>query len=278
MAAGLPPHVDMNPVLLKPNSNTGAQVIVLGKAIGDLEAWGFNAKKPSLLPHVIAAHQRLTAQYQAVIVEGAGSPAEINLRQGDIANMGFAEEVDCPVIIADIDRGGVYAHLLGTYQCLSASEQARVKGFIINKFRGDQSLLTPANEWLLAKTGVPILAVIPYIPNLYIEAEDAINQQQTLTCEHPIHIAVVAYPRISNHTDLDVCAFTPSEFILCALAPELKDCDLIILPAAKTCRPICSGCANKMATANQTPKIWRQSTGFAAVIKCLAKRFVTRMV
>lgn len=235
LACGLAPHVDMNPVLLKPNSNTGAQVIVLGKAQGNLEAWGYHHKKPSLLPIVLEAHQRLAAQYQAVIVEGAGSPAEINLRQGDIANMGFAEAADCPVVIvADIDRGGVYAHLYGTYECLSETEKARVQGFVINKFRGDETLLAPANDWLLKKTGKPILAVIPYIQELYIEAEDAIDTQQFNRGENAVNVAVVVYPRISNHTDFDALRLHPNVNLTYVRTPaDLSACDLLILPGSK---------------------------------------------
>ena len=235
LACGLAPHVDMNPVLLKPNSNTGAQVIVLGKAQGNLEAWGYHHKKPSLLPIVLAAHQRLAEQYKVVVVEGAGSPAEINLRQGDIANMGFAEAADCPVVIvADIDRGGVYAHLYGTYECLSETEKARVQGFVINKFRGDESLLTPANDWLLEKTGKPILAVIPYIQELYIEAEDAIDTQQFNASGNAVNISVIVYPRISNHTDFDALRLHPNVNLTYVRTPaDFGACDLLILPGSK---------------------------------------------
>ncbi|WP_082378754.1 cobyric acid synthase [Marinagarivorans algicola] len=235
LACGLTAHVDMNPVLLKPNSDNGSQVILLGKAVGNMKAGNFNRKKTTLLPHVLAAHQRLSKQYHAVVVEGAGSPAEINLRQGDIANMGFAEEVDCPVVIvADIDRGGVYAHLYGTYLCLSDSEKKRVVGFVINKFRGDQSLLAPANDWLTQKTGVPILAVIPYIPDLYIEAEDAIDTQQSTKSDECLNVHVVVYPRISNHTDFDALRLHPQINLTYVRNPqEAADSDLIILPGSK---------------------------------------------
>lgn len=235
LACGIAPHVDMNPVLLKPSSDTGAQVIVLGKVVGNLYAGGFNQKKPSLLPHVLAAHQRLSQRYSAVVVEGAGSPAEINLRAGDIANMGFAEEADCPVVIvADIDRGGVYAHLYGTYLCLSDSEKARVVGFVINKFRGDQSLLTPANKWLQEKTGVPIVAVIPYINDLYIEAEDAIDTHQSQKSEACLNVSVLVYPRISNHTDFDALRLHPQINMTYVRNPsDLSACDLFILPGSK---------------------------------------------
>ena len=142
LAAGVLPHTDFNPVLLKPTTDCTAQIIIHGKVAADLDAKDYHAYKPRAMGAVLASWARLTAEYDAVLVEGAGSPAEINLRDRDIANMGFAEAVDCPVIlIADIDRGGVFAHLVGTLELLSPSEQARVKGFVINRFRGDISLL-----------------------------------------------------------------------------------------------------------------------------------------
>ncbi|MBE9399643.1 cobyric acid synthase [Pontibacterium sp. N1Y112] len=235
----LKPTVDMNPVLLKPNSDIGAQVIVHGKAIGNMKAVEYHHYKPELLKEVVHSHQRLTEQYQAVIVEGAGSPAEINLREHDIANMGFAEAVDCPVVIvADIDRGGVFAHLYGTYELLSDSEKARVKGFIINRFRGDVSLLESGLDWLEARTGVPTLAVVPYVMNLHIEAEDAINQQQKHDGAYQqLKVVVPVYPRASNHTDFDVLRMHPQ--VDCEFMRDLKDfngADLIILPGSKNVR------------------------------------------
>jgi len=148
-AAGLEPHTDMNPILLKPNSDTGAQVIVHGHAISNLSAVDYHDYKTTAMKAVLESYERLKTQYDWIIVEGAGSPAEINLRDRDIANMGFAEKVDCPVIIvADIDRGGVFAHLIGTLELLSSSEQQRTLGFIINRFRGDISLLQSGLDWL----------------------------------------------------------------------------------------------------------------------------------
>jgi adenosylcobyric acid synthase len=152
-ACGLESHTDMNPVLLKPNTDIGAQVIVHGRAIGEMDARAYHRFKPQLMAAVLASHARLAERYQVVVVEGAGSPAEINLREHDLANMGFAEAVDCPVLlVADIDRGGVFAHLVGTLDLLSPSEQARVKGFIINRFRGDIGLLQPGLDWLERRT------------------------------------------------------------------------------------------------------------------------------
>src|SRR5690606_29259938 len=161
-AAGLAPHTHMNPVLLKPTTDTGSQVIIHGHPVGNMNAVTYHAYKPTAMQAVMNSHTRLSRDFQVVMVEGAGSPAEINLRQGDIANMGFAEAVDCPVLlIADIDRGGVFAHLVGTLELLSASERARVKGFVINRFRGDLALLQPGLDWLEQRTGVPVLGVLP---------------------------------------------------------------------------------------------------------------------
>ena len=236
-AAGIEPSVLMNPVLLKPNSDTGAQVIVLGKAVGNLEAWGYHKEKPRLLATVVDAHRQLTEQYQAVVIEGAGSPAEINLRENDIANMGFAEEADCPVVIvADIDRGGVFAHLVGTYDLLSESEQARVKGFIINRFRGDVTLLESGLDWLEERTSVPVLGVIPYIKDLHIESEDSVQLAQVVG-EMKLKIAVIAFPRMSNHTDFDALRLHPN--IECEYFRDIKKfegADIIILPGSKHVR------------------------------------------
>ncbi|WP_396588863.1 cobyric acid synthase [Bermanella sp. R86510] len=237
-AAGIEPHTDMNPVLLKPNSDTGAQVIVHGQAIANMEADFYHQHKPMLLDAVLESYGRLQSQYQWVVVEGAGSPAEINLRDRDIANMGFAEAANCPVIIvADIDRGGVFAHLLGTMNCLSESEQNRVIGFIINRFRGDPNLLTSGLEWLEEKTSKPVLGVIPYIENLHIEAEDAIQQKSKKQENLALKVAVIALPRISNHTDFDALSLHPQVDLNFVKSPDmLNNVDVIILPGSKSVR------------------------------------------
>ncbi|WP_211357712.1 cobyric acid synthase, partial [Denitratisoma oestradiolicum] len=153
-AAGLPPRIDFNPVLLKPTTDSRAQVIVHGRAVTDLEAAAYHDYKQTAMDAVMASWRRLMSEFECVVVEGAGSPAEINLRDRDIANMGFAEAADVPVIlVADIDRGGVFAHLVGTLDLLSPSEQARIKGFVINRFRGDIALLQPGLDWLEQRTG-----------------------------------------------------------------------------------------------------------------------------
>jgi adenosylcobyric acid synthase len=238
MAADVEPTTDMNPVLLKPNSDTGAQVIVNGKVVANMDAQYYHNHKPQLLQAVLDSHSRLKNEFEYVIVEGAGSPAEINLRDRDIANMGFAEAADCPVIIvADIDRGGVFAHLTGTLDCLSESEKNRVKGFVINRFRGDIKLLESGLDWLEEKTGKPVLGVIPYIENLHVEAEDAIHLKQQNTGDHVLNIVIPVLPRISNHTDFDALALHPNvnlEFIKDSRL--YNGCDLLILPGTKNVR------------------------------------------
>lgn len=237
-ACGLAAHTDMNPVLLKPNSDTGAQVIIHGKAISSMNAVAYHGYKAIAMQAVLASHRRLAQGYAVVVVEGAGSPAEINLREGDIANMGFAEAVDCPVIlVADINRGGVFAHLVGTLALLSASEQARVKGFVINRFRGDIALLQPGLDWLEAHTGKPVLGVLPYLPDLHLEAEDGLDRRQSAKCEQRLKVIVPVLPRLSNHTDFDPLRLHPQvdvQFI--GPGEPIPDADLIILPGSKSVR------------------------------------------
>ena len=237
-AAGLAPHTDMNPVLLKPNSDTGAQVIIHGRAVANMQAGTYHDYKKVAMAAVLESHKRLAANYAVVMVEGAGSPAEINLRANDIANMGFAEAVDCPVIIiADIDKGGVFAHMVGTLELLSPSEQARVKGFVINRFRGDIGLLQPGLDWLEARTGKPVLGVLPYLHNLHLEAEDGIDQRQAGKAERVLKIVVPVLPRISNHTDFDPLRLHPQvdlQFI--GPGAAIPPADLIILPGSKSVR------------------------------------------
>ena len=163
LAANLEPSVHMNPVLLKPSSDMGAQVIFQGKATTTVDAIGYQSYKQVAMPVVMDSFNQLQSEYDCIVIEGAGSPAEINLRENDIANMGFAEQADVPVIIiADIDRGGVFAHLYGTLALLSEQEQQRVKGFVINRFRGDIGLLQSGLDWLEQKTGIPVIGVLPY--------------------------------------------------------------------------------------------------------------------
>ncbi len=237
-AANLVPHTDMNPVLLKPNSDTGSQVIIHGRAVTSMNAVAYHDYKAIAMQAVLASHARLSESYPVVMVEGAGSPAEINLRANDIANMGFAEAVDCPVLlIADINRGGVFAHLVGTLELLSPSEQARVKGFIINRFRGDIALLQPGLDWLQARTGKPVVGVLPYVMDLHLEAEDGIDRRQTDKAAQVLKVVVPVLPRISNHTDFDPLRLHPQvdlQFI--GPGQPIPAADLIILPGSKSVR------------------------------------------
>ncbi|MDC7707065.1 cobyric acid synthase [Vogesella indigofera] len=235
VAARVAPHSDMNPVLLKPSSDTGAQVIIHGQVRADMNARDYHHYKSTAMQAVLESYGRLSQQYDAVMVEGAGSPAEINLRERDIANMGFAEAVDCPVIlVADIDRGGVFAHLTGTLDCLSQSERDRVIGFVINRFRGDISLLQGGLDWLEAKTGKPVLAVLPYLHGLMLDAEDAVQTQQQ---KGDFNIVVPVLPRISNHTDFDALRAHPG-VNLHFVGPDAPKppADLVILPGSKNTR------------------------------------------
>ncbi|WP_406827751.1 cobyric acid synthase [Microbulbifer sp. ARAS458-1] len=237
LACNVEPHTDMNPVLLKPASDTGAQVIIQGRAIGNMQALDYHQYKSTAQAAVLDSFNRLHNQYDLVLVEGAGSPAEINLRENDIANMGFAEAVDCPVIlIADIDRGGVFAHLVGTLELLSESERNRVIGFVINRFRGDIKLLESGLDWLEDYTGKPVLGVLPYLHDLYLDAEDAISTQQVST-SGKLKVVVPVLPRISNHTDFDALRLHPDvdlEFV--SVREPVPACDLIILPGSKNVR------------------------------------------
>lgn len=234
-AAGLDPHIDMNPVLLKPSSDQNAQIIIHGKALNNMNARDYHQYKTVAMKAVLESHQRLSEQYDIIIVEGAGSPAEINLRDRDIANMGFAEAVDCPVIIiADIDKGGVFAHLTGTLNLLSQSEQDRTKGFIINRFRGDISLLTPGNEWLEEHTNKTVFGTLPYLMNFHLEAEDAINSENICDSDKPLKVIIPVLPRISNHTDFDPLRLHPQvdcQFI--SADADIPASDLIIIPGSK---------------------------------------------
>jgi adenosylcobyric acid synthase len=236
IAAGVAPHTDMNPVLLKPSSDIGAQVIIHGKVRAEMNARDYHQYKTVAMGAVLESHARLAAQYDAVVVEGAGSPAEINLRDRDIANMGFAEAVDCPVVlVADIDRGGVFAHIVGTLSCLSQSERDRTIGFVINRFRGDIKLLEPGLEWLEQQTGKPVLAVLPYLHGLFLDAEDAVQPVQA--ARGTFRVVVPSLPRMSNHTDFDALRVHPDVDLQFVRQGEaIPPADLIILPGSKNTR------------------------------------------
>jgi adenosylcobyric acid synthase len=259
-AAKVAPRIDFNPVLLKPTTDRRAQVIVHGHAVDTLDARDYHAYKTVAMGAVMESWQRLTAEFDWVLVEGAGSPAEINLRDRDIANMGFAEAAEAagfpevPVIlVADIDRGGVFAHLVGTLELLSASEQARVKGFVINRFRGDIGLLQSGLDWLEARTGKPVLGVLPYLYGLMLDAEDAIGTSTVAKEAAQLKAVAIAYPRCSNHNDLDPLRLHPEvDFRWIGPGDALPPCDLVVLPGSK---------------AVQADRAWLREQGYEAAIQ-----------
>ncbi|MBF8224330.1 cobyric acid synthase [Halomonas sp. 328] len=238
LAAGVEPHSDMNPVLLKPESDRGAQVILRGQVHGHMDALDYHAYKREAKVSMLAAWEALSSRYDVIIAEGAGSPAEINLRANDIANMGFAEAVDCPVLlVGDIDRGGVFAQLVGTLALLSESERLRTRGFIINRFRGDIALLEPGLDWLENHTGKPVLGTLPYLQGLLLDAEDSLGLSGRQAGEPALRVVVPALPRISNHNDFDPLRLHP-RVELTFVGPDrpIPPADLIILPGSKSTR------------------------------------------
>lgn len=233
-AAGIAPMVCMNPILLKPTSHTGSQVIVNGEVIGNMSAREYFACKKQLVPDIKKAFQKLEEKADIIVIEGAGSPAEINLKENDIVNMGLAEMVDAPVLlVGDIDRGGVFAQLLGTLMLLTKQEKDRVKGLVINKFRGDKTILDPGILMLEEKGRVPVVGVLPYL-ELRLEDEDSLTERFDHRREGLIDIAVIRYPRISNFTDFNVFEQNPNVTVrYVASEEELHHPDLIILPGSK---------------------------------------------
>lgn len=234
-AAGIKPNVYMNPILLKPTNDTGSQVIVNGEVLGNMSAREYFAYKRSLFPDVMKAFDTLAEQYDIIVIEGAGSPAEINLKADDIVNMGMAKRAHAPVLlVGDIDRGGVFAQLYGTVELLDEDERTMIKGLIINKFRGDKTILDPGVTMLEEKTGIPVVGVAPYL-NIEVEDEDSLSDRFSRNGEVGlIDIAVIRVPRISNFTD-----FNPFESIdgvslrYVHSVKELGNPDMIILPGTK---------------------------------------------
>ncbi len=240
-AARVPPSVHMNPVLLKPETDTGAQVIVQGKRRGTLRARDYGARKAELMPAVLDSFVRLSRDADLVLVEGAGSPAEINLRAGDIANMGFAEAAEVPVVLAgDIDRGGVIASLVGTHAVLERQERERIKAFLINKFRGDVALFAQGELAIAQRTGWPSLGILPWLPAAaWLPAEDALDIDRKghgSAAPKRVRIAVPVIARIANFDDLDPLGMEPGvELILVPPGQPLPgDADLVILPGSKS--------------------------------------------
>lgn len=236
-AAGITPDVRMNPVLLKPTSDRKAQVVLMGKVATDMDAVSYHEYKPRLREQILEVYTSLAQEHDVIVLEGAGSPAEINLRDRDIVNMGMAEMAKCPVIlVADIDRGGVFASIYGTLALLHDHERARVKGVIINKFRGDVALLYSGIEQIESLTGVPVLGVMPWL-DVDLEDEDGVALQKgkyLRTEKRDIDIAVVQLPHISNFTDFNALAAQPDVRVRYVRHPEeLETVDLVLLPGSK---------------------------------------------
>ncbi len=258
-AAGIEPLVQMNPILLKPTNDTGSQVIVNGELISNMSAREYFARKKDFIPDILKAFEYLSERYEAIVIEGAGSPAEINLRENDIVNMGLAELVDSPVILAgDIDRGGVFAQLVGTVELLSENERKRVKGFIINKFRGDVTLLRSGLDFLEKKTGIPVLGVVPYM-KLELPDEDSLSERFEFKGRiKDVDIAVIRLPRISNFSDFDIFEnIDELSLRYVSSVDELNEPDMIILPGSKN---------------TIEDLIWLRESGLEAMIKRFAAK------
>ena len=234
-AAGAEPSADMNPILLKPTSSTGSQVIVNGKVRGQMGAVDYFQHKKELIPDIMAAFERLSEAYDIIVIEGAGSPAEINLKENDIVNMGLAAMVDAPVIlVGDIDRGGVFAALYGTVALLTPEERERIRGLVINKFRGDVEILRPGLSMLEEKTHLPVVGVVPYL-KVDIEDEDSLSQRLEMRDgKKPLDAAIIRLPHLSNFTDFMPLEQHPLLGVrYVSNAHELGAPDLILLPGTK---------------------------------------------
>jgi adenosylcobyric acid synthase len=241
-AAGVPAEAAMNPVLLKPGSDLRSQVVLLGRAVGETSVtgyWGSGEGRARLRGAVLDAYDDLRSRFDVVICEGAGSPAEINLRRHDIVNMGLARARNLPVIVVgDIDRGGVFAALYGTLALLDAADQSHLSGFVINKFRGHRELLDPALSQIAALTGRPVLGVLPYLDGIWIDAEDAVATERPYAIRsaagETLRVAVIRLPRISNFTDIDAVALEPGVAVRFVTTPaEIADADLVVVPGTR---------------------------------------------
>ncbi len=241
-AAGVAPTVDMNPILLKPEGDARSQVVVMGRPIGSMRAGEYHARKLELKGVIAEALARLRAGTDLVVIEGAGSPAEVNLKDRDIVNMHVARVADAPVLlVGDIDRGGVFASFVGTMELLDADERARIAAFVVNKFRGDKSLLVPGLEFLERRTGVPVLGVLPYLRDLRVADEDSVSldeRRERSPRAGEIDIAVVRFPRISNYDDFTPLEHEPGVVLRYVTRPdELEKADLVVLPGSKCTAP-----------------------------------------
>ena len=241
------PRVEMNPVLLKPSTDTGAQVVLLGKIWGQVTAWDYHTRRVEhLFPEVLDAYKRLAKDHDLILLEGAGSPAEINLREHDIVNMRMAHAADAAcLLVGDIDRGGVFASLFGTLELLEPEDRARIRGFVINKFRGDEALLRPGVSAMESRLGLPCVGIVPYLPDLGLDEEDGVALEDRASAARrwknlepgparPIRIGVIALPHMANFTDFDALALEPSVSLAFLEHPEeMAAADLLVLPGSK---------------------------------------------
>ena len=258
-AAGVEPDVAMNPILLKPTTDMGSQVIVNGTPIGDIKAMDYYRRKKEFIPVVKAAYDKLSSEYDIVVIEGAGSPAEINLKDDDIVNMGMAKMADAPVLlVGDIDRGGVFAQLLGTIMLLDEDEKDRIKGLIINKFRGDKDILAPGLRMLEERCNKKVIGVVPYA-NLHIEEEDSLAEQLgNRMAGAGIDIAVIRFPKLSNFTDFQAFALEENVSVRYVDSVEgLGAPDAVILPGTKS---------------TMQDMLWMRENGLEAAVKKLANK------
>ena len=241
-ACDINPHTDMNPVLLKPNSDTGSQVVVQGRPVGNMSISEYDAYKPAAFEKIWQSFDRLRQAYEFIVIEGAGSISEINLKKNDIANLKIATMARCPVIlVADIDRGGVFAQIVGTMELLEPLERSYVKGIIINKFRGDADILKPGIDFIEQRTGIPVLGVLPWYADINLPAEDSVALGQRskvvsiMTGHKKIHIGVLKLPRISNFTDFDPLQNEPDVHLSYVEMPDqLHGLDILIIPGSKS--------------------------------------------
>jgi adenosylcobyric acid synthase len=237
VAAGAPPEVAMNPVLLKPGSDRRSHVVLNGLPAGEIRSSEFAGGRAALAAAAFAAYDDLASRFDVVVCEGAGSPTEINLRAHDYVNLGLARHADLPVVVVgDIDRGGVYAAFHGTVPRLEPADQRLVAGFVVNKFRGDEDLLEPANAELTRLTGRPVLGVLPNSPEVWVDSEDGLDvAARTSTGHAPLRVAVVRFPRISNFTDVDALGLEPDVDVRFVARPaDLADADLVVLPGTRS--------------------------------------------
>ncbi|HEX5062613.1 MAG TPA: cobyric acid synthase [Kofleriaceae bacterium] len=256
-AAGLTPAVEMNPILIKPETDRCSQVVVMGKPIGSMTAVEYHAHKPRLQGVIADCLATLKARYDLVLIEGAGSPAEINLKARDIVNMHVARVADAPVLlVGDIDRGGVFASFVGTLELLEPDERERIAAFVVNKFRGDIALLQPGLDFLTERTRKPVLGVVPYVQQLRIADEDSVSLEDRAGRRRPsrdqLDIVVVRLPRISNYDDVEALEHSPGVVVRFAERPEaIRGADLVILPGSKN---------------TVSDLAWLRATGIAQVI------------